>query len=747
MNKKNLSVVLAGAMLATSVAPVLADTTTAKEYSLDDIKLLENEIVSTMKKAMLTTNSILKSDTELVSSEVQGLLNAGMSAYGVVVLDSKGNEVDNTYDVDEVDDILAKAKSGYTVKVVKRETSEFYGQLIPGTTPRKVALKGKYTPATDFLPTAIKVSTDQGVTHKQIVVKESGTGNALLDSTANSGNALKADKSDATATKLTVYTNKLVNEADSSKGKVTITLTKDSDKIDGRLPLDEKGNLLDIAEISDVQKFDHFDTLADWEASKEIKTAPKEEAVYKIISAKEDPNAIKVSDLYDGMLLTAKGTELLSDLTNAAEEVKGDVDKVTTAIGKNDQPSKAYHGALVKLSDATFSDSSVYKFTVKYYKNATDAATTNGNGANEYKTVTVHSTDKTEIEALYKLLRTGSFNVGIVGGANRYETAVNVAKAQGAKIDDDNKNIVLVNGLSLVDGLAAAPLAASVNTNGDAAPVLLSNADSLPESTKEYLKSLTNGLTATEKKGVTINLVGGEAVLTSSLVAELEDMGFYVKRLGGDNRETTSLEVAKEIAKAGNTNAAFVVGGNGEADAMSISAVAASSKTPIIVSSVHGISEDALEYLKEKSAKGDVTVVGGESVVSASELEEINDSLALNKASRIAGENRFETNAKIIEEYYGDKATASEGIIIAKDGVAKKSELVDALSAANYAVSIKAPIVLASSSLKDVQKSALVNKLNMDAAVPATKGKVVQVGNSAERSVIETVAKLFNIHN
>ncbi len=49
MNKKNLSVVLAGAMLATSVAPVLADTTTAKEYSLDDIKLLENEIVSAMK--------------------------------------------------------------------------------------------------------------------------------------------------------------------------------------------------------------------------------------------------------------------------------------------------------------------------------------------------------------------------------------------------------------------------------------------------------------------------------------------------------------------------------------------------------------------------------------------------------------------------------------------------------------------------------------------------------------------------
>ena len=46
MNKKRLSVVMAGAMLASSVAPVLADTTTVEksEVSANELGLLQKEI-------------------------------------------------------------------------------------------------------------------------------------------------------------------------------------------------------------------------------------------------------------------------------------------------------------------------------------------------------------------------------------------------------------------------------------------------------------------------------------------------------------------------------------------------------------------------------------------------------------------------------------------------------------------------------------------------------------------------------
>ncbi len=222
-------------------------------------------------------------------------------------------------------------------------------------------------------------------------------------------------------------------------------------------------------------------------------------------------------------------------------------------------------------------------------------------------------------------------------------------------------------------------------------------------------------------------------------------MGVTVRRLGGDNREATSLVVAKEIKSAGNANAAFVVGGNGEADAMAISAVAAKTTTPIIVSSVHGISEDALEYLKENSAKGDVTIVGGKSVVSETEEEAINEALTLNKVSRIAGENRFATNAAIIKEYYGNGKTMAtrgvENVVLAKDGQADKKELVDALAAANFAAENDAPIVLATNSLNAIQKNELLK-------VKAAKTKkLVQVGQGVERPVLDSLASLLGLSN
>ena len=743
MNKKNLSVVLAGAMLATSVAPVLADTT-AKEYSIDNIASLKKEILDLMETKMITTNSTLVKDSgtnAFVADAVAQELKANQSAYGIKVLNVAGDEVDLdglsttitsattvTYDTDAVKEILDNTdlKAGYTIKVVERATSEFHGQLIPGSKITEKSAPEKYV-KDDFSDANIAVSS--GKTY--LALKADASNNELVDTIGNN-----TDKD-----QITITTKKVTDYADSNS-VVTKTLSVGDEKLDGRLPLDEKGNLLDLTKKEDVQKFDHFETLKTYEVSKAYTKAPEVRAEYKLTGT-ADVNRIKASDLYDGVALTAKGTELLSELKNAASAVDSTVEKVTDAIGSGKTDDDK---ALVKLSAFSTSTSKpVYTFTISYYKNATDAAHDNGNGQNPYKVITVNSTDKDEMNALYKLLKKGEFNVGIVGGANRYATAVNVAKANETTVAADG-NIVLVNGNSLVDGLSAAPLAASL---GNKAPVLLSKADSLPEETKEYIGELTKGIT--NKKSVTINLVGGESVLSSSLVKELEDMGFYVKRFGGSNREATSLAVAKEIVDTTkNTNDAFVVGGNGEADAMAISAVAAKDETPIIVSSVHGLSESALSYLNEKSAKGDVTIVGGTSVVSESEEEAINESLTLNKASRIAGENRFETNAKIIKEYYKSfpTNTGAEAVVLVKDGVAKKSDLVDALAAANYASENNAPIVLATSSLNAAQKNALLNMdITNEGTSTKTMVKAVQVGEGVERPVLEAVAGLFGLSN
>lgn len=771
MNKKNLSVVLAGAMLATSVAPVLAETTASKEYTTEQFALLTKEIVAKMKTKMISNYAAIKT---IAGTEVAKLMQKDKSAFGVKVVGKDGKDLDLTtlgvtgaasttlgskvknnvtYDINAVSKILdaktnAAKLDGCTIQIVERKTTNFKGQVIPGTEITKVeGTEVVYDEKTDFhankadakFDASSTLGTALDMSNNKYISAIEGVGTAYDESTDKEDSTPGAD---SYFKRIKIVTNKLEDGGDANSNLV-INLDGTSKKIDGTLPLDAEGNVLDYKSDKDVSKLAKFETVSQWKASETIVEAPTNVDSYKITSVTDTENMYKASDLYDGLALTAKGTELAADLQNAADLEK-------TAANR-----------LVKISAVT--KSAVNKFTIHYYKTAALAAkdtTVDGkddNGNHDvvaYKTITVYSTNADELDALQKLLdpsvTTKTYKVGVVGGDNRYATAVNIAKEQGVLSTQfaNGGNIVLVSGESLVDGLSAAPLAAKLKNGTVAAPVLLTKSAKLSTETKEYIESLLPAAKA-DKKKVNVTIVGGKSVVSDSIVEELEDMGVFVKRLGGANREETSLVVAKEIVNsASNKNAAFVVGGNGEADAMAISAVAANPNaiTPIIVSSVHGLTEDALTFLNENSASGDVTIVGGESVVSASEENEINDSLTLNKASRIAGANRFETNAAIIKKYYTEKSVSQvNGIVLAKDGVAKKSELVDALAAANYAASKNAPIVLATNSLSAAQKNEL---LGVDkVSTFASTAKLVQVGQGVERSVLEEVAKLFGLSN
>lgn len=115
----------------------------------------------------------------------------------------------------------------------------------------------------------------------------------------------------------------------------------------------------------------------------------------------------------------------------------------------------------------------------------------------------------------------------------------------------------------------------------------------------------------------------------------------------------------KIAAMIGNYSEAYIVNGViGEADAMSISPVAAKKVAPIIVT-------DGKKSDYEKKAGTDYTVIGGEKAVTE----------ALEKkysADRISGANRYETNRAVIMKYY-----ASVGTIYLANG----ETMIDALTA------------------------------------------------------------------
>ncbi len=347
--------------------------------------------------------------------------------------------------------------------------------------------------------------------------------------------------------------------------------------------------------------------------------------------------------------------------------------------------------------------------------------------------ITLRANTKADLEKLIDLLNGQLGDVTSVIGTNRVDTAIKLSKENYNKDGKDAvENIVLVGEHAIVDGLSAAPLAANKK-----APLLLTNSKTLNAEVKEEIKramNLKDGITASNPK--TIYIVGGETVVSKEIELELANMGLTVKRLAGLNRSTTSLEVAKEV---GITNKAFVVGGNGLADAMSIAPVAAREESPIIVVDQAKLSEEAKTTLR---AFGTADIIGGETVVSK-DVEKDIDSLVLGTSTRVEGVNRKETNAAVINKYYKD--SKSDVFYVAKDGTNAdlnkvNSELVDALAVAPIAGKQKAPIVLATNDVNTKQAIAI------NGAKKSTTGnRLVQVGGGVAESVIKQVKELLGL--
>ena len=197
-----------------------------------------------------------------------------------------------------------------------------------------------------------------------------------------------------------------------------------------------------------------------------------------------------------------------------------------------------------------------------------------------FKDFYISATDVDDLNRVLMRLDGALAQGDVLAGNNRYETAVKIAKEvallESVKKPEDGTdgegNIVLVNGDSLVDGLSASPLAAYLGGKSGKAPILLTRANELPKETKAYLRTLLADAEIGGLKKVTINIVGWTSVVSKAVEKELRAEGFNIERFGGDNREETSLAVAEKI---GTANGAFVVGAEGEADAMSIAGYAA----------------------------------------------------------------------------------------------------------------------------------------------------------------------------
>lgn len=263
------------------------------------------------------------------------------------------------------------------------------------------------------------------------------------------------------------------------------------------------------------------------------------------------------------------------------------------------------------------------------------------------------------------------------------------------------ETVIILNSKAVIDGIVATPLASIYD-----APILLTEIDGLSAEMQTELKRLNPS---------NIIIIGGDSVVSNEAIEDIKNTipNASIERLNGLDRYETSLMVIKKIYERVSFTEAFVVSGNSQADLLSVAGKAGEDKIPIILTSKDSIPESIYNWLKETKLKN-AYFIGGEAVISNNVINSVNN-ITYNDINnnRVFGQDRFETNAKVIEKFYSNDNLESVSIIDVND-------YTNGLIVAPFSAKYKSPMVIVSDKLNRTQSDVLKLKYT---------DKVYRIGN------------------
>lgn len=699
LKKKNIAMMTAIAAVATSAAPAFA--------AVQEQYLNEESLIAEVERLF-----DVKYSNELVTGEPEGT----NSVYRVMAILNAGTPEEVT-SISQLKGLIEEGKvEGNTLKLEvfdKGHRTDAKGNIVDKEVNQYVK------------------NTTASLTTAQTLAETMEDG--IVTTVATTTNATTSDLETVTIT--------LANEDIDP-----IVLTKDNYQLDLTKPVDAEGNVITTGATAGLaRKVVGFKTLEDGvEKSNDIPTKLvnvidfRENGVTKI---QKDISAYVNEEGYteEGAALINMLAECTTGSTTTSVVYEGKKYEITYDHNRAGNPD---------LGNVEVSKDGGYQLVIEFNakldiaKNVRSIKNNIASDRNVQITVTSKSQKalenfKTAASAGLTVSAGGQGEYTTLAGDDRFETAIAISKESFDSKDDASatataSSIVLVGEDAIVDGLAAAPLAKQKG-----APVLLTKKDAVGDTTLAEIKRLV-------EKDSTIYLVGGESVISKEVEKQLiKEMNAKIVRLAGDDRNETSIEIAKEMVKGSTVGTAFVVGADGEADAMSIAAQAVQQTTgttvaPIIVNPADKLTVSAKHFL-ELNKVSEVDVIGGEGKVSTQVLKDIK-AITKKTVDRVAGDSRHETNADVIEKYYS--ATSASTVFVAKDGyVGGNGKLIDALAVAPLAGKLDAPIVLATEDLAGAQDLAVKKVFKSNGSE-----KLYKAGNGISSTVMSKLAKIMGLN-
>ncbi|TGE31864.1 cell wall-binding repeat-containing protein [Desulfosporosinus sp. Sb-LF] len=217
------------------------------------------------------------------------------------------------------------------------------------------------------------------------------------------------------------------------------------------------------------------------------------------------------------------------------------------------------------------------------------------------KTVYVTSGTAVISQAVLDQLKGMGITVVPLGGADRFETSVNIAKKMvtlGAPVS----KVAVAYGWLNQDALSIASIASASNE-----PILLTERGSVPASVQAFLTANTSIISS--------DVIGGTGVISDAVKAAFPD----ATRHAGNTAYDTNNQVIQDFSSSLEFNNVYVANGVTGIDALAGAPLAAQTKSAIVLTD--GTVPAAATFVHSKLAAGSVvTALGGSAVVSDSVL-------------------------------------------------------------------------------------------------------------------------------
>ncbi|WPC44538.1 cell wall-binding repeat-containing protein [Clostridium sp. JS66] len=256
-------------------------------------------------------------------------------------------------------------------------------------------------------------------------------------------------------------------------------------------------------------------------------------------------------------------------------------------------------------------------------------------------------------------------NTTRLAGQTRYDTCKAVSSSGWSTAE----NVIIANGENYPDALGASALSYKYK-----APIILVQGNSMQDN--PVLVSELNRL-----KPKNIIILGGKGVVSNDIENSLKKSGYNLKRLSGQDRYSTAVNIAKEL---GDVDEIFIANGDDFSGSLSAAPMSAKDNAPVLLVSKDEVPNVVQAYLKEHNVKN-TYVLGDESLISEAVANEFTG------VKRISGNAPYSLNENIIDNFKAD-INFNTIYITSGEGFA------DALSAVGLAVKNGNPIIFAGNS-------------------------------------------------